>query len=95
MLSVIWVLYSYNATYDRLNDSYFSHEVDVELNCVAEHRGELGVCDVLRPDNLPLIYAAQREFRIEAAWIAIAPVPPAWAGVYLLLFIVRWIRRGF
>jgi hypothetical protein len=31
-------------------------------------------------------------------WIAIVvfvPIPLAWGAVYLVLFLIRWVRRGF
>jgi hypothetical protein len=33
--------------------------------------------------------------RENAALVALVPVPFAWGGVFLLLFLVRWVRRGF
>jgi hypothetical protein len=31
----------------------------------------------------------------EAVVVAIVPVPFAWGFVYLILFLVRWVKRGF
>jgi hypothetical protein len=33
--------------------------------------------------------------RLEAAYVALIPVPFAWGLVYLVLFLVGWIKRGF
>lgn len=33
--------------------------------------------------------------RMAAACAAIIPVPLAWGGVYLALFVFRWVRRGW
>jgi hypothetical protein len=33
--------------------------------------------------------------RVEAATVALVPVPLAWGFVYLALFLLRWIKRGF
>jgi len=32
---------------------------------------------------------------VEAASVALIPVPLGWGLTYLILFLVRWIRRGF
>jgi hypothetical protein len=31
----------------------------------------------------------------EAVMIALIPVPLGWGFVYLVLFLVRWVKRGF
>jgi hypothetical protein len=33
--------------------------------------------------------------RKDAAIVALVPVPFAWLGVYLIIFFVKWVRRGF
>jgi hypothetical protein len=33
--------------------------------------------------------------RIEAIVVALVPVPFAWGLAYLVLFLVRWVKRGF
>ena len=33
--------------------------------------------------------------RTEAALVAFVPVPLGWGFTYLVLFLVRWIKRGF
>jgi len=33
--------------------------------------------------------------RLEAALVAIIPIPLGWGFVYLVLFLVRWVRKGF
>jgi len=33
--------------------------------------------------------------RIEAAAVALIPLPLAWGFAYLCLFLVRWVKRGF
>ena len=38
--------------------------------------------------------ALKREW-IRAGVVAIVPVPFAWGFVYLILFLVRWVKRGF
>ena len=33
--------------------------------------------------------------RMDAASVAFVPVPLGWALAYLILFLARWVRRGF
>jgi hypothetical protein len=33
--------------------------------------------------------------RLEAATVAFVPVPLGWGFTYLVLFLVRWVKRGF
>ena len=33
--------------------------------------------------------------RLGAAIVAFGPVPVAWGGAYLVIFLTRWVKRGF
>jgi hypothetical protein len=41
------------------------------------------------------LMSARRHGRMEAAFVALVPVPLAWGFTYLVLFLGRWVRRGF
>jgi hypothetical protein len=49
-------------------------------------------CDQLGMDAMN---RATDEGRLDAALVAFVPVPLGWGFVYLILFLVRWIKRGF
>jgi hypothetical protein len=41
------------------------------------------------------IAESSRSAREVAAFVAIVPIPLGWGFAYLLIFIVRWVKRGF
>jgi hypothetical protein len=41
------------------------------------------------------VVGAWRGEWIEAIVVALVPVPLAWGLVYLIIFLVRWVKRGF
>jgi hypothetical protein len=51
-------------------------------------------CDSYLPTGERLHQELQAEW-LEAAMVAFIPVPLAWGLVYLVLFLVGWIKRGF
>jgi hypothetical protein len=79
-------------TYDK------AEKADIEL-AAATHVS----CDEGHPDNTEqcalnayaYLEKADRYERINAAAVAFIPVPLAWGAVYFVLFLIRWVRRGF
>ena len=49
-------------------------------------------CDALGTEYLA---GTTYEPWIEAAVVAFVPVPLGWGFAYLVLFLVRWVKRGF
>ncbi|SPE44338.1 hypothetical protein SBA7_340029 [Candidatus Sulfotelmatobacter sp. SbA7] len=97
--STAWILYSYNTTFDRLNMDDAIRRVNEEQSCLAEHPGEFEkwfpVCDASSPKRESALLKRQQGYRLNAAIESTVPVPIVWGAAYLLLFIVRWIRKGF
>ena len=98
--SVVWVIYSYNHTYDDLIYRQSSINVEEELNCMRAHQGDdsaFRICDAVGKDNGGMAnrLKEQHDDSIAAITEAIIPVPLAWGFVYLTLFLVRWVKRGF
>lgn len=91
--SVVWIVCAFEVTYR------YETKSDVEVattrwdNCIPD-QDEAGIaeCDKLEDDSLKdlLPYV-----KVEAAIVAFVPVPLGWGFVYLFLFVVRWIGRGF
>jgi hypothetical protein len=46
-------------------------------------------------DELSYFHEVLPGERIVAAIVGVVPVPFAWGFVYLVLFLVRWVKRGF
>jgi len=97
--SVVWIvcagMNSLNTSYDREADSAADQ---VAKSCIDAYRSARGVnpplgqCDV-RADQYKVKLQDRELF--DAAWVALIPVPVAWGFAYLVIFTVRWIRRGF
>jgi hypothetical protein len=51
-----------------------------------------GDCHKQAEDSLML---AAKNARLDASLVALVPVPLAWLFTYLVLFLVRWVKRGF
>jgi hypothetical protein len=49
-------------------------------------------CHKQAEDSLSL---AVKNARLDASLVALVPVPLGWFFTYLVLFLVRWVRRGF
>jgi hypothetical protein len=93
--SVAWMIGAYIYTFnveEKTNAIYAAMIVD---NCIDAHKGsEMGDNDCLKKGEEYGIKAFPEE-RSEAALVASVPVPLGWGFVYLVLFLVRWIKRGF
>jgi hypothetical protein len=102
ILSVGWIIWSYNHTYDHLDYETTKIAVDEEMSCEHEHAraGEnfddfFKTCDALSPAKMPERMKESHDNRVRAATEALIPVPLAWAGAYLVIFLFRWVRRGW
>ncbi|MGA2965425.1 MAG: hypothetical protein ABSD64_04380 [Terriglobales bacterium] len=51
-----------------------------------------GDCHKQAEDSLAL---AVKNARLDASLVALVPVPLCWLFTYLVLFLVRWVKRGF
>jgi hypothetical protein len=49
-------------------------------------------CHKQAEDSLTL---AVKNARLDASLVALVPVPLGWGITYLILFLVRWVKRGF
>jgi hypothetical protein len=98
--SVVWILAAYFYT--------FSSELNARTNAIAEqhvlcdeHTADrpaseaeiiINNCNKTAHRNLVL---GIRDARVGAVMIALGPVPLGWGLAYLVLFLTRWVRRGF
>jgi hypothetical protein len=100
--SVVWVLcagiYTDDSKIDRASDLIADTHVrcDSSLPNYSKDEGayEAGFrkCNKEAEDSLAL---AISNARFSAALVAFVPVPFGWGFVYLALFLVRWVKRGF
>lgn len=91
--SVVWVIGAYFYTLNAAMERNISLNVEIENSCAEVHRDEPNdPCFQEAVDSAMRQLPGERE---EAAIVALLPVPVAWGVTYLVLFLVRWVRRGF
>lgn len=100
--SVVWVLGA--GAYTLISKS----SEDIERNAYFYRLCEQGIldrhltpeqtddaikrCDRESQEHVPLDITNER---LDAALVALIPVPLGWGFAYLVFFLVRWVRRGF
>jgi hypothetical protein len=98
--SIAWILgagvHTYDSEIDRASGFITSTHVacDSHLTGKTEDAWTTGFnqCNKEADDSLAL---ALTNARLAGALVAFVPVPFAWGAVYLSLFLVRWVRKGF
>lgn len=93
--SVVWVLGGFIFTYHYETKSDVDLAIMAYSNCrsvLTQDEPRIEECnrresDVLN-DLLPYV-------KLGAAVVALVPIPFGWGLVYLIIFVVRWVRRGF
>ena len=98
--SVVWVLgagiHTYDSEIERDSDFITSSHVkcDSDLPGTTGDAYQKGFddCNKIADDSLALAISNDR---FNAVLVAFVPVPLGWGFVYLVLFLVRWVRRGY
>lgn len=89
--SVVWILGAGIYTFVSIKDDDVKYAQTQRKYCLAEALIS-GECNKREADYL----ASVAYVPIEAAVsVALIPVPLGWGFVYLVLFLVRWVTRGF
>jgi hypothetical protein len=101
IVSVVWILgagiYADDSEIDRASRFIASTHVqcDNDLTVYKDlNAGDAAFqrCNKTADDALAL---AINNARLDAAFVALVPVILGWPFIYLLLFVVRWVKRGF
>lgn len=93
--SLLWIPCAYVYTLDAVYSRDSNLAVKVLMACednVARGIGSQEVCDRDYSSSTDVFF---REDRKVAALVALVPVPCAWVLVYLITYLVGWVRRGF
>jgi hypothetical protein len=98
--SVIWVLdagaYTYTKELDENSKLIANSHVACDENLAGKTGKEwtkgLDACNKEANDSLASLYPGAR---LDAAIVAFVPVPLFWGFAYLILFLWRWVKRGF
>jgi hypothetical protein len=100
--SVVWILgagvHTYDSEIDRASDLIADTHVRCDSNLPDSFKNERAYeaafrqCNKKAEDSLAL---AIGDARLSAAIVAFVPVPFGWGFVYLVLLLLRWVKRGF
>lgn len=93
--SVVWILGAGLYTHGALQESDSKAAVAAALDCesyIPKGITSLAECDKRAADYLAGTHSGEW---IGTAVVAFVPVPLGWGFVYLVLFLVRWVKRGF
>ena len=99
ILSVIWVLGAGLHTYTSEKDVSSRVVTDIQVHCInnlADKSGAAWDDGFNRCDQEDDKAFAQdlRNARLDAAIVAFGGVPLGWGFIYLILFLIRWVKRG-
>ena len=100
IVSVVWILGAAVLTYDSATDHASEAIASIHVACDSNLAGKtgdawttgFGECNKQADDSLA---EAITNARLTAALFAFIPVPLGWGFVYLILFLVAWVKRGF
>lgn len=98
--SVVWILGAGAHTYDSEIDSASEGITSIRVACdssLADKTGnarDIGFNECNKQANEMLVEANTNAW-FSAALFAFVPVPLGWGFAYLVLFLARWVRRGF
>jgi hypothetical protein len=100
--SIVWILGAGLYTDDSELDKASQLIADIHVRCdgnlpdyrkdEAAYEAAFHRCDKEAADSLAFAY---KSAWLAAAIVAFVPVPLGWGLVYLVLFLVRWVKRGF
>jgi len=100
--SAVWIagagIYTYDSETERASRAIAAEHVVCDSHLPdwgadeKPYEAAFRACDKHAEDSLSL---AIRNARLSAALFAFVPVPLGWGFTYLVLFLVRWVKRGF
>ncbi len=98
--SVVWILGAGAYTYDSVFDSISEGIASVHVTCDSNLIGKTGdawtkgfdECNKQADESLA---EASKYIWLDASLVAFVPLPLGWGFAYLVVFLVRWVKRGF
>ncbi len=103
LASLGWILGAGYYTFATISEANSRFHAELALRCEenlsngmteSERTKWQEHCDSYLPTGERLDQEVRDE-RLEAFCVAFIPVPLGWSFVYLILFLVRWVKRGF
>lgn len=100
--SVVWILgaglYTDDSELDKASDLIAKIHVRCDGNrpdCSKNQAACDAAFDRCNKEAADSLASAYESAWLAAAIVAFVPVPLGWGFVYLVLFLVRWVKRGF
>ena len=90
--SVVWMLGSFLFVLEQQEKEATAMAIIVDEACISANPSQQKPCDAAMSAD---VTRAIPEARKSAAFVALVPIPLAWGFMYLIIFLVRWVRRGF
>ena len=91
--SVVWILGAGIYTLKVQDDADSKFVNDMTLSCIDAYNFQEPALEKCLKKGTDSVAERIPGERIEAAIVALVPVPLGWGFIYLVLFLVRWIRR--
>jgi hypothetical protein len=96
--SIVWIfgagMHTFIVEQDQNNRNY----VSLMESCIASYTSNsdqrINADDFCTKTWANFNVSALHEERVEALTVALLPVPVAWGLAYLVLFLIRWVKRG-
>ena len=93
--SVVWATGAYVHTFETENRGALLNASMADYYCIEHGSGQPDISDRCRNEKEDSLRESRINSRNAAVLIAVVPIPLGWCFAYLLIFIVRWIKRGF
>jgi hypothetical protein len=90
--SIAWILGAGVISLNVFDNARIKSASQLTLDCEKPPSGGSAFCDKLGTDYLAGRNSGQW---IGVAFVAFVPIPLGWGFTYLVLFLVRWVKRGF
>jgi hypothetical protein len=92
LASVVWILGAGFYTLSVEENRNLSIASMMNRGCDNEPAVSQALCFKVGDDYVMRMIPAERR---SAAFVALVPVPLGWGFTYLVLFLMRWVKRGF
>jgi len=102
--TVVWIFWSYNHQVDTETQRFAARNTEIEMTCLKTHEqaGEtfdqaFPSCDALgvANGNEQRVWDERESAEKSALFNVVVTTLLAWGFVYLVIFLVRWVKRGF
>jgi hypothetical protein len=97
LASVVWMVgaFFYTITQEQRVLGQLNAELHASCFESANRHDDKAAWQACEDSSVRQMMSDLKQERVEAATVALVPVPLAWGFAYLALFLMRWVKRGF